>query len=40
MPPEFVELLKNPWFYLTSLIIGFLSYKILPAPQRFQWVDP
>jgi hypothetical protein len=30
MPQELAELLKNPWFYLLSLFIGFLSYKILP----------
>lgn len=30
MPPELIDLLKNPWFYLLSLIIGFLSYKVLP----------
>jgi len=30
MPQELTELLKNPWFYLISLIIGFLSYKVLP----------
>lgn len=30
MPRELTELFQNPWFYLVSLIIGFLSYKILP----------
>jgi hypothetical protein len=30
MPHELTELLQNPWFYLLSLIIGFLSYKVLP----------
>ena len=30
MPPELTQLLQNPWFYLLSLVIGFLSYKVLP----------
>jgi hypothetical protein len=30
MPQELLDVLKNPWFYFISVIIVFLSYKILP----------
>ena len=30
MPQELAQLLQNPWFYLISLVIIYVSYKVLP----------
>jgi hypothetical protein len=30
MPKELTTLLQNPWFYSISLIVCFVSYKVLP----------
>ena len=30
MPDDLCHLFQNPWFYIVSIVISYLSYKVLP----------